>query len=241
MERNAIYYGPAAAIAVALMACAAAPASAANFVPPAGCTLEVTVQNRSCTVSQHFRCSADPKGHQRLALFGQDGMTHLSLIDEETRWIESSDPETGLVDTLEDDAADDASFSTLLESGRDEFDFWTLSNNGERLRHVGWDELTGEAVTIDGVDLEATKFQLTTTNEAGDVLIERQGGQFISRTMGRFYGGVEESSDWTGRRTETNDSPVTFSFPGEIGFGSTEPQFDCDMMMTRAPSGDGRA
>ena len=233
MDRNARMTIGRVTAALMLTLGPVAPALAANFAPPAGCTLEVTVQNRSCTVSQHFRCSADPKGHQRLALFGQDGLTHLSLIDGETRWLESSDPETGLIDTLEDGAEDDASFSTLLDTGRDDFDFWTVSNNGERLHHVGWDELTGESVTIDGVDLEATKFQLTTTNESGEVLIERQGGQFISRSMGRFYGGEEQSSDWTGQSTDSNDSPVTFSFPGEAGFGSTTPQYDCDMMMTR--------
>ncbi|MDO5705100.1 MAG: hypothetical protein Q4G49_08520, partial [Paracoccus sp. (in: a-proteobacteria)] len=62
--------------------------AAGLFTPPAGCHLEVTVQNRSCTVSQHFRCDADPQGYQRTAIFSQDGMTYLSVIDAETRWIE---------------------------------------------------------------------------------------------------------------------------------------------------------
>ncbi|WP_209054677.1 MULTISPECIES: hypothetical protein [unclassified Paracoccus (in: Bacteria)] len=224
----------AAALAVAPHA-----AEAATFTPPQGCKLEVTVQNRGCSVSQYYRCSADPEGDQRSAIFGQDGLTHLSRIDEETRWIESADPQTGLEDRLVEEAKDHASFSTLLDSGRDDFDFWTVSNTGERLHHVGQDELTGETVTIDGVELEKTRFRLVTRDESGEALITREGQQFISRTMRRFYGGVEEQSDWTGETRNTNDSPVLFSFPGETGFGETTPQFDCDQLMTslRLPEG----
>lgn len=230
------------AAASALLTLSALPGHAAGpFTPPAGCRLEVTVQNRSCTVSQHFRCSADPEGHQRTALFDQEGLTYLSVIDGETRWIESTSPSVGLTDTLEEQADSHASFSRLLETGRDDFDFWTVSNSGERLRHVGWDELTGEMVSINGVDLEKTRFQLTTTFENGEVMLERRGQQFISRSMGRFYGGIETTSDWTGQTAETNDSPVTFAFPGQPGFGSTTPQYDCDMLMTQLRQGKARS
>lgn len=214
-----------AAFALPLMALNAAQAD--TFTPPEGCNLEVTIQNRSCTVSQIYRCSSDPKGDQRSAIFGHDGLTHESHIDAETRWIDSRDPETGIEDYLVEKAKDHASFRVLAKTGRDRFDFWTESNTGEKLHHVGHDELTGEKVTIDGVELEKTRFQLTTTNENGEVLIERNGGQYINRAMGRFFGGVETMSDWTGVRRETDDSPVLFSFPGEEGFGDTTPQFDC--------------
>lgn len=222
------------ALALILIA-AAGPAGAAGlFAPPEGCRLEATVQNRGCTVGQQYRCDADPEGWQHLAIFDEDGMTHISTIDAETRWVESVDPETGLTDTLEDGAGDDASLTTLIETGRDDFDFWTVSNAGERLHHVGHDVLTGKTVTIDGVDLDETRFELTTHSDSGEVLIERQGQQYISRAMRRFYGGVETSRDWTGANERSDDSPVIFSFPGETGFGSTTPQFDCDMMMTQA-------
>ncbi|WP_265502092.1 hypothetical protein [Paracoccus beibuensis] len=221
--------------ALALTALGVAPprAEAANFTPPAGCRLEATVQNRGCTVSQYYRCEADPEGFQRSALFGREGLFSLSVIDDETRWIESQDPVTGLTDQLVEEAEDHASFSELLETGRDDFDFWTRSNDGTLLHHQGRDVLTGETVEIDGQTLDRTRFQLTTRSEDGQILIEREGGQYVSRTLGRFFGGVETSSDWTGARRETNDSPVTFSFPGEGGFGDTTPQFDCDQLMTQ--------
>lgn len=226
---------------VAMLALSALPGHAATFTAPQGCKLEVTVQNRGCTVSQYYRCSADPEGHQRSAIFGQDGLTHTSRIDAETRWIESSDPQSGLEDRLIEDAADHASFSTLIETGRDDFDFWTESNSGERLHHVGEDMLTGETVTIDGIELEQTRFRLTTRDAAGEVLITRDGQQFINRAMGRFFGGIETQADWTGERRETNDSPVLFHFPGEVGFGDTTPQFDCDQLMTQLPHERARA
>lgn len=220
------------AAALALLGSAGV-APAATFTAPQGCRLEMTIQSRSCTVSQIYRCAGDPAGTQHSAVFGQDGMTHLSTIDAETRWIESTDPETGLVDTLVPDAEDHASFSTLLKTGRDDFDFWTQSNSGERLHHVGHDELIGENVVIDGIALEKTRFQLTTSGVDGQVLITREGQQFISRANGRFYGGIESFSDWTGEAGDSNDSPVDFSFPGQPGFGQTEPQYDCDQMVAQ--------
>lgn len=216
----------------------ALPAAAANFTPPQGCNLEVTVQNRGCTVSQHYRCSGDAPGDQWVVYFTPDGPTYQSRIDRETRWMESTDLNSGLVDTLEDDARDHASFSTLLRSGADDFDFWTRSNSGERLHHVGRDELTGDTVDIDGVELEITRFRLVTYNEAGEALIQREGQQFVSRVQGRFYGGVEKSSDWTGTNENTNDSPVSFAFPGQPGFGATKPEYDCDLQMVRGQRPD---
>ena len=215
------------------LALAASAGHAASFTPPQGCQLQATVQNRGCSVSQYYQCEADPEGHQRSAILGVEGLRHLSRIDAETRWIESSDPNTGLTDVLVERSEDHASFTTLLETGRDDFDFWTESNTGERLRHVGQDILTGETVEIDGQPLEVTRFQLKTFDANGELLIERSGQQFVSRKMGRFYGGVETQSDWTGQRQDTNDSPVTFAFPGEKGFGDTEPQFDCDQLLTQ--------
>ena len=222
--------------AIAALFLPALPAAAANFTPPEGCTLEVTIQNRSCTVSQHYRCSADAAGDQRVTYFDSEGPTFQSRIDKETRWIESRDMRSGIVDQLDPEAADPASFATLIATGRDDFDFWTQSSTGERLRHIGHDRLTGATKEIGGVALEETEFDLKTFNESGDELIHRQGNQYISRAQGRFYGGVEASSDWTGAATKTNDSPVRFSFPGQPGFAETKPAYDCDLQMVRGYS-----
>lgn len=220
------------ALCLALLALPA-PVLAAGFTPPPGCTLDMTVQYRSCTVGQHYRCSADDPGDQRTEYFGPDGLEHMSHIDRETRWLESINPQYGLVDRLAEEP-DPASFSTLIDTGFDDFDFWTESNFGDRLRFTGFDRLTGKSVTIDGVALEETRFELTMTDAEGNILSTRTGNQFISRKHGRFYGGVEQTVE-DGATTRSDDSPVQFIFPGQTGFGDTKPKFDCDMQMVRFP------
>lgn len=231
------------AMSASLSLLSPAPARAAGpFIAPEGCRLEMTVQNRGCSVSQHYRCTADPAGDQRVTYLGENGPLHISRIDAETRWMESVSPATGLSDRLEEESArDHASLTTLLATGSDDFDFWTVSDMGERLRHVGRDELTGEVVDIGGVALEKTRFELVTYDEAGQVLMTRRGQQFVSRAHRRFYGGVETASDWTGRVEETNDSPVSFAFPGQPGFASATPLYDCGMLMTALPRAAGSA
>lgn len=214
------------------------PALAAEWKPPAGCRLDMTVQQRSCTVAQHYRCEADAPGDQRVAYFTREGLVSESRIDAETRWMETTDLVSGTTDRLDPQAADHASLSTLLESGSDDFDFWTLSDAGERLRHIGRDELAG-TVEIDGERLDTTRFQLRTFSETGELLIGRSGSQFVSRSLGRFFGGIETSADWTGEVSETNDSPVRFIRPGQPGFGSTTPDYDCDLQMVGLPAGGG--
>ena len=121
-----------AVVAAALLTLSALPVHAATFTPPEGCKLEITVQNRGCTVSQYYRCDSDAAGDQRVTIFTTDGPVYQSRIDKETRWMESANLVNGLTDVLEPEAKDHASFSTLEKTGRDDFDFWTLSNDGQR-------------------------------------------------------------------------------------------------------------
>lgn len=225
-------------LAAAALAALTIPATAAEWSPPQGCRLDLTVQQRSCTVAQHYRCDADAPGDQRVAYFTREGLVYQSRIDAETRWMESTDLVSGITDRLVPDARDHASLSTLLRAGSDDFDFWTFSDTGERLRHIGRDDLTG-TVEIDGEVLDTTRFRLRTFAQTGELLIERSGSQFVSRKYGRFFGGVEDSVDWTGASEQTNDTPVRFIERGEPGFGSTDPDYDCDIQMVSA--GDGMA
>ena len=231
--------GGALALALGVLSTGPALAAAPVFSPPAGCTLEMTVQNRSCTVSQHYRCDADTPGDQWVEYFTREGASYRSRIDNETRWMESHGLVDGITDVIEEGGPDDSSLTTLLAEGSDDFDFWTRSDTGERLHHVGRDELTGETADIAGVPLKITRFQLKTYDEADNLLTERSGQQFVNESQRRFYGGVETATDWTGERQDTNDSPVQFSLPGQPGFGSTEPQYDCEMQMVGRATGGG--
>ena len=209
----------------------AAPASAQTFTPPEGCRLEMTVQLASCRVAQHYRCDFDPQGDQRVAYFTETGgPVHLSHIDAETRWLETRDPLSGLIETLAEEP-DAASLSVLLATGRDDYDFWIVTSDGLRLHHQGHDRLTGEVVRIDGIDLLATAFSVTTSTEDGTPVYTRKGGQFVSPDHGRFYGGREEWRDWSGATGTGDDSPRGFALPGDPGFGALVPVYGCDLQV----------
>ena len=222
----------------ALCLCAAslgvAPAWAGGkFVAPEGCEVFATVQMRNCQVSQHYRCESDAPGDQWSVYFDSEGPFYQSRIDAETRWVESLDLTTGERDTLRSET-DPASFTTLLNSGRDDYDFATESNFGEVRRYSGYDQLTGEKAVIDGVTLERTKFDLTAWDADGNMIWQRKGSQFIHRDWRLFYADTEEFENSFGDKQTVADTPVDFALPGDKGFLATEPVYDCDAMMTEA-------
>jgi hypothetical protein len=107
-------------------------------------------------------------------------------------------------------------------------------------RYKGFDRLTGSAVTIDGVALERCEFDLSAYDAAGNFVSRRKGMQYISRDMRVFFGDTEEFENAEGERVSTTQPPASFAFPGEEGFASDEPLFDCDMLMTALPAAGGR-
>lgn len=212
-----------------LMAALTGPASAAQFKVPQGCTAFATVQMRSCQISQHYRCDVDAEGDQWTVQMDGQGPYYASKIDAETRWVESYDLTSGEADTLGEEN-DPASFSTLLEAGRDDFDFFTESNFGELRRYVGFDRLTGTSRTIDGIVLEETEFELTAYDPDGNMVWMRRGNQFIHRGWRLFLPGTERFENAFGDKVDTQDTPVEFSLPGDKGFLETEPKYDCDVL-----------
>jgi len=212
-----------------LLATLAGPAAAGTFKVPQGCTAYATVQMRSCQVSQHYRCDADAEGDQWTVQMDGNGPYYASKIDAETRWMESYDLTSGEADQLGEEN-DPASFSTLLEKGRDDFDFFTQSNFGELRRYVGFDRLTGTSRSIDGITLEETEFELTAYDPDGQVVWMRRGNQFIHRGWRIFLPGTERFENAFGDKVDTQDTPVEFALPGDKGFLETEPKYDCDTL-----------
>ncbi|OCX61604.1 hypothetical protein BFP70_14935 [Thioclava sp. SK-1] len=211
------------------------------FVPPPGCALTMTVQLRECQVANHFQCASDPGGERWISYADGQGEYFLSRIDHQTRWVESISLETGEIDYLDVQAsADHASFDTLLDAGRDDYDFVTLNNFGETRRYVGHDQLTGQTVTIDGVPLERSEFSVKTLDGAGNFISSRSGLQFISRKMRVFFGDSEDYKNAFGDEASSASPPASFAFPGDAGFGASTPVFDCDMMMTQLDMGQTR-
>jgi hypothetical protein len=221
--------------ALALMIAGGAPVAAQTFEPPRGCTLSLTAQLRQCQVANVYSCTGDAPGDRWITFADGVGIYFTSRIDFETRWIESIDHDSGNIERLLPKAADHASFSTLLATGRDDFDFMTETSDGFVERFVGADTLTGETVVIDGIPLERSTFDLSSYDASGAFLTRRSGSQFISRDLRLFFGDTEVFENAQGDRIETFQPPVTFALPGEDGFGTLEPKFDCNAVLARAP------
>ncbi|PHP26867.1 hypothetical protein [Limimaricola cinnabarinus] len=224
---------------LALLLCAL-PATAMAQAPrqvtlPEGCTATMTVQTANCSVSHHFTCEADPEGWRRRVDLDRDGVSYFGAIDHETQWIESVYPRADRREALAPDPADPASFTELAQTGADSFDFTTLSDQAGETRYVGFDVLTGETETIDGVELERTDYEVRATDAEGEVLWVSRGTEFIDRARRIFLSGTSEVTGPEGSFT-SDDSPVEFIFPDEPGFLSSHPKHGCGATMSKAPA-----
>lgn len=218
-----------------LLAMSSTPAMAAGkFGAPKGCTVFLTVQLSSCQVANHYTCKGEPAGNQWVAYSDPDGPVYLSQIDRETRWLQDIDLRSNEVTAIADEK-DPASFDELLKTGLDSYDFTTLSQSGEEKHYQGYDKLTGKTITIDGVKLEQTEFDLTTRTGDGTFVSHRTGNQLISRDWRIFFADTEDYETDKGEKGSSKTAPVTFSKPGSEGFESDTPDFGCDMQMTEAP------
>lgn len=212
-----------------------------RFAVPDGCTAFLTVQSRSCLVSHHWRCDADPEGtHWRVTL-DQEGAFYLNYTDAEFRWLRAFNLRNGSNDTLVEPEEDPASMSALLETGRDTMVFSIRSQSQGSVfqrDYTGYDALTGATVMVDGEELLVTEFAYQWQAEAGPRVTE--GSQFVSESLGLFFGGIETVTTPSGDVFEGNYSPMEFAEPGEPGFLTTEPQYDCGDMMSGLdlPRGD---
>lgn len=203
-----------------------------TFAVPQGCEAHLTVQMAGCTVSHHFTCAADPEGWQRRVDMDEGGVSYFGAIDAETQWVESFHVLSGHSERL-GDAADPASLTALIAEGRDAFDFETLSDEIGPTRYVGEDRLTGETVTIDGVTLDRTEYEIVASAPDGTEVWRAQGQEFISREFRMFLSGrsIITNAEET---FETDNAPVEFVRPGEAGFLSASPKHGCGVVMSKA-------
>ena len=223
--------------AASLGASAFAQSAGDRFQVPAGCTAFLTVQSRSCLVSHHWRCEADPADtHWRVTL-DQDGPFYLNYTDREFRWLRAFNLRSGSNDTLVVPEDDPASLSELLETGSDTMVFSIREERAEGVfqrDYTGFDRLTGDVVNIDGHDLLVTEFTYQWETGGGPRVTE--GTQFVWRDRGLFFGGLETVTTPGGESYEGNYSPVEFHEPGDPDFLTMTPLYDCGDMMSAAPA-----
>lgn len=203
--------------------------------PPEGCEIYMTTQSKGCRVSNHYICAADPDGDQWRADFDQEGVYFYSRINSEAEWIESFDGNPVVRQSLDPNPEDPASFSDLIGSGVDSYAFSLSREDGMDSQVYGYDRLTGRTVTIDGQQLEETEFDYTETDVMGNVLRRARGNEYISRDKRVFFAGPGETDLGDGQWLPIDGSPVDFAFPGDKGFGSTRPIYDCDAILSLAP------
>ena len=213
--------------------------AASQWTAPQGCEIFMTVQSNECRVSNHYRCAGDAPGDQWRADFDQDGIFYQSRINAEAEWVESYELFPTVRQVLRPGALDPASFSTLLSSGRDDFIFGLRKDTGEETDVRGHDRLTGRTFVIDGITLSETEFSYEETDATGQVLRRSRGNEYIHPDWRLFFSGPSEWWDGT-QWLPIDGSPVAFVFPGEPGFATTEPLFNCDPVLSLLPpSGKG--
>ncbi len=199
-----------------------------SFEAPAGCEAKFTVQHKGCVVINVWQCEADTPGDQWSALFSQAGLFSVQRFDREFQWMESFKV-TG-DETLITPADDPASLDELFETQIDTWDFTLETENGLE-RHVGYDLLTGETVMIDGEELLRTEYQGRTLNAEGEEIDQGVGRQYVSEKHRMFFLG--ESWDAESPDDILDMSPVEFIYPGEPGFFSAVPIYECNEIDAR--------
>lgn len=206
----------------------AAPVAAQqSFDAPEGCEPKLTVQHKGCLMVNVWTCEADDPGDQWLAVFGQGGVFSVQRVDSEFQWIEAFKVSGN--EALQVPATDPASLTELFETQLDTWDF-TLETEEGTERNVGFDMLTGQTTTIDGEVLLNTEYTGRTLDADGNELDNGSGRQFVSETHRLFFFG--ESWDTATPDQVTDMSPVEFIYPGEAGFFSASPKFECNQLET---------
>lgn len=209
-------------------------AMADSFTPPEGCTAYLTVQTMGCRVENHFTCEAEP-GHRWRVDHEEDGATFTARIDAEAQWVDSRSLISGLGRQTVFPAPDPASMTVLLSEGYDDFVFDERHSDGRVLRVEGFDRLTGEEIEIDGERLLRTEFSYRVTDPQTGALVDSgEGREFVSPRHRRFFSGITVYETEDGA-LQFDRSPVQFAYPGEAGFGATDPIFGCGEMMSALP------
>lgn len=208
-----------------ILCCLATPVLAGTWSAPAGCTVFMTVQSKACRVSHYYRCEGDAPGDQWRVDMDQEGPFFYSRINFEAEWVESYDP---VKQVLDQSLVDPASFSELLATGIDTWDFTLSKEDGSVTRAAGYDRLTGKSVVIDGITLSQTEVEFTEYDVLGSVTRRSRGNEYLHPEWRMFFAGPGETDLGDGLWRPIDGSPVEFIFPGEEGFLDSQPKYDCD-------------
>lgn len=198
-----------------------------TFAAPEGCTGTLTIQQKGCVLVNVWSCEADNPGDQWLALIGQGGLFSVQKVDSEFQWIEAYKVSGN--ESLQTPADDPASLTELLANQIDTWDFTIETEEGPQ-RNVGYDMLTGGTTVIDDVTLLNTEYQGRTLDADGNEIEASSGRQYVSEDLRLFFFG--QSWDAATPDQVIDMAPVEFIFPGEPGFFSDQPIYECNQTET---------
>ncbi|PRY24513.1 hypothetical protein CLV78_103380 [Aliiruegeria haliotis] len=232
-----------AALVVVAGLLAAAPTQAETVIVPEGCEGFLTAQMKGCGVSHYWRCEAAPEGTTWEVHYDHEGVFSLSVYDRDFQWLDSQYFSDGTREHLVGEGPDPASLSTLLETGRDTYAFVIREEGPDGTRdvvHQGYDQLTGQTVTIDGVALLETEFSSVAMDaETGEEIYSVWGNQYVHEEERLFFIGPDTFRR-DGEENANDLGPVRFVHPGEPGFTDMTPQYDCiqseEIRFTPVPS-----
>lgn len=219
-----------APLACALAGIALFPSVGAAFDLPEGCTAFLTVQSKGCSVSVLWTCDAAPAGDFSEASFGPDGLESLVSYDANYQWLDTVYTWDSSREEFLPPATDPIELPSLIATGIDTYDFTMRRSEPDKrydIRVVGADELTGKTAVIDGHTLDILHTRLEIIAEDGTVEYRSEGLQYLSRELGHFFLGAETVWGEDGAANDYDSSPVDIIHPGEPGFGSTTPLYEC--------------
>lgn len=220
------------AVAAAAALALATPSGAVDFSAPEGCEAFMTIQSRGCSVSLLWRCEARAERGVWEASFSPEGLGSVVSYDNDYQWLDAAYTWDNSREVFAPPATDPISVSELLATGLDTFDFNMHRATPDRrydIRVTGADRLTGETVTIDGFEMEEVETRLEIIDDAGETEYASKGTQYYSRELGMFFLGPEEVTGADGVPSTYDDRPIDIILPGEPGFGSTTPLYDCNL------------
>lgn len=213
----------------------ALPAAAQSFSAPQGCEAFLTVQSRACTVAHYWTCSEEDEGLFWRVSVDEDGPFYLTQLDADYRWLQQYSLRRDSRSSLKSEI-DPANMDELFETGRDDMDF-TIEQveNGVAFdqRYQGYDQISGASVEIDGEELLLTEFSYTFNSEDGDIVVA--GNQFLSPDRRMFFSGIDTVTFADGNEVTSDGSPREFIDPGEDGFLSMRPIYECGDTMGALP------
>lgn len=207
------------------------PVGAAGFTPPKGCETFLTVQSRECSVSLLWRCDGGDSGPIWEANFSDAGLQSVVSYAADYQWLDAIYMWDSSREEFVPPAADPIDLDTLIDTGIDTYDFIMRRSEPQGMRDVrmvGADQLTGRSVTIDGYHLEAVATELQILTEDGRVEYQSRGIQYLSHDLRLFFLGRETVTGTDGVAADYDGTPVDIIQPGEPGFGTSVPLYDCN-------------